>query len=160
MERFALPGALAGDKYIRSDIRRFLDAAEDTQKALWSACQFLCSRSSQSRETGNRKVRTSADLFLQMPSIPCYWSTLEAKFHAILQAYTLEKNPDEIELDWLQEVRAALKDSWDQHRASVSMGDAWAIRALVKAEGRVFRKIKELDETIADFKKSLSKENT
>ena len=30
--------ALAGDKYIRSDIRRFLDAAEDTQKALWSAC--------------------------------------------------------------------------------------------------------------------------
>ena len=96
----------------------------------------------------------------QMPSIPCYWSTLEAKFHAILQAYTLEKNPDEIELEWLQEVRAALKDSWDQHRASVSMGDAWAIRALVKAEGRVFRKIKELDETIADFKKSLNKENT
>jgi CRISPR system Cascade subunit CasA len=64
----------------------------------------------------------------------------------------------EIELDWLQEVRAALKDSWEQHRASVFMGDAWAIRALVKAEGRVSEKIKELDKAIADFKNSLNKE--
>ena len=31
---------------------------------------------------------------------------------------------------------------------------------LVKSKERVFRRIKELDETIADYKKSLNKENT
>ena len=36
----------------------------------------------------------------------------------------------------------------EQHSASVSTGDAWAIRALVKAEGRVLRKIKELQDEI------------
>lgn len=157
MERFALPGALAGDKSIRSDIRGLLDAAEDSQKALWSACssyaRYLLSR-------GDRKPegKDISGFVSQMPSIPCYWSTLEAKFHTILQAYTLEKNPDEIEREWLQEVRAALNDSWERHRASVSMSDAWAIRALVKAEKFVFRKINELDKTIADFKSGLSKE--
>jgi len=93
-------------------------------------------------------------------ALPCYWSTLETKFHEILQAYTLATNPDEIELKWLQGLRAAIKNSWDQHRASVSMNDAWAIRALVKSEGRVSGKIKELDTIIADFTKSPNKENT
>jgi len=158
MERFLLPTALAGDKYIRSDIRRFLDAAEDTQKTLWLACSSYA-RDLLSR--GDRKPEgKDINAFVsQMPSIPYYWSTLEAKFHAILQAYTLEKDPDEIELEWLQELRAALKDSWEQHRAAVFMGDAWAIRALVKAEGRVSKRIKELDKTIADFQKNLNKEN-
>jgi len=159
MERFALPGALAGDKSIRSDIRRFLDAAEDTQTALWLACKSYA-RDLLSR--GNRKLEDKdiKAFVSQMPSIPYYWSTLEAKFHAILQAYTLEKDPDEIELEWIQELRATLKDSWERHRASVFMGDVWAIRSLVKAEGHVSRRIKELDKTIADFQKSLNKENT
>ena len=95
-----------------------------------------------------------------MPSIPWYWSTLEGKFHALLQSYTLEKNADEIQLEWLQEVRTAIKDSWEQHRPSVSMGDAWAIRALVKAEGPVSKKVQELDASITDFKKSLKKEES
>ncbi|MCZ7626724.1 MAG: hypothetical protein M5R38_13935 [Candidatus Methylomirabilis sp.] len=45
--------------------------------------------------------------------------------------------------------QGTLKKAWGQHRASVSMGDAWAIRALVKAEGPVLRKLKELNDEIA-----------
>jgi CRISPR system Cascade subunit CasA len=158
MERFTLPGALAGDKYIRSDIRRFLDAAEDTQKALWSACRSYA-RDLLSRGDREPEGKDVSGFVSQMSSISWYWSTLESAFHEILQSYTLAKKPDEIELQWLHEVRAALTDAWDQHRASVSVGDAWAIRALAKSEGRVSAKVRELDATIADFQKSL-KEST
>ena len=41
--------------------------------------------------------------------------------------------------------------AWEQHRASASMGDAWAIRAVVKAEGPIRAKLKELDEEIRKF---------
>ncbi len=158
MERFALPGALTGDRVIRSDFHRFLKTAEETQSALWSACsdfaRDLIARGD--RDPHKKDVRGFVS---QMPCIPWYWSTLEAKFHEILQAYTLGKNPDAIELSWLQSVRSAIRDAWDQHCASVSMGDAWSIRAVVKAEIQIRRKLKELDVKIADFKKSLSKED-
>ena len=153
-----MPGALAGNKFIRSDIHGLLDAAEDAQKALWLACRSYA-RNLLSRGDREPQGRDITGFVAQMPSISCYWSTLEAKFHAILQAYTLEKNSDEIELEWIQELRAALKDSWEKHRASVSMGDAWAIRAVVKAEGPVSKKVIELDATIDDFKKRLDKES-
>jgi CRISPR system Cascade subunit CasA len=157
IERFELPTALAADRYIRSDIRRFLDAADDSQKALWSACSSYA-RDVLSRGDRKPEGKDVSGFVSQMTCVPCYWSALEGGFHDILHAYTLEKNPDEIELEWLQKVRGALNDAWDQHRASVSMGDAWAIRALVKSEGRVSGKIRELDATIADFKNSLKKE--
>ena len=164
-EFFVLPEALAGDKFIRSDIRRFLDAAEDAQRLLWSAC-FSFARDLLIRGERNSDTRDSKGvkkdvkkIVSQMPSIPWYWSTLEAKFHEILQDYTLEKNPDEVELKWMSAVRVALDDAWRQQQASVSMGDAWAIRALVKAERLVSDKLKELDKVIANFKKSLSKED-
>jgi CRISPR system Cascade subunit CasA len=158
MERFVFPTALAGNKCIRSDIRRFLENAEQTQKALWSACSSYA-RNLLSRGDRKPESKDISGFVSQMPSISWYWSALESRFRAVLQAYTLEKNTDEIELEWLQGVRNALKDAWEQHRASVSTGDAWAIRALVKAEGRISGKIKELNESIVDFKKSLNKEN-
>lgn len=157
MEQFALPGALAGDRYIRSDFHRFLETAEKTQSGLWSACclfaQDLIGR-------GDRKPdkKDVHGFVSQMACIPWYWSTLESRFHEIVQAYTLEKNPDEIELEWLQAVRGALKDSWGKHRVSISTGDAWAMRALIKAEAPILKKLKELNETIADFKETLSRE--
>ena len=158
MERFVLPRALAADKFIRSDIRRFLDDADDSQNALWSACRSYA-RDLLSRGDRKPEGKDISGFVSQMSSIPRYWSTLEAKFHDILQAFTQETNPDEIELDWLQAVRSSLNDAWGEHRASVSAGDAWAIRALVKAEGCVSAKTKKIDETIADFKRSLNKEN-
>ena len=158
MERFALPGALAGDKYIRSDIRALLEAAEETQKVLWLACKSYA-RHLLGRGDREPKDKDITGFVSQMQSIPCYWSTLEAKFHAVLQDYTLEKDPAEIELAWRKEVRDALADSWERHRAAVSMNDAWAIRALVKSEGRVSAKIKELNEIIADLAKTPREEN-
>jgi CRISPR system Cascade subunit CasA len=143
MERFALPEALAGNNDIRTEIRRFLTDAEDAQKSLWSACSSYA-RNLLSR--GDREpVKKDISRFVeQMPVNAWYWSTLESRFHEILRDYTLERNPDEIRCQWLKFVRDTLKTAWEQHRTSVSMGDAWAIRALVKAERPVFRKLKEL----------------
>ncbi len=157
MELFSLPGALAGDRPIRSDIQRFLDAAEKAQTALWSACSGYASNM---LFRGGRKPNKKdiTKFITQMTCIPRYWSSLEAKFHEILQHYTLGKNPYAIELEWMESVRNALKDAWAQHRASVSMGDAWAIRAVVKAEAPVGRKLKELDNKIDEFKEYLQKE--
>lgn len=154
MERFVLPTALAGVKFIRSEIRHFLDTAEDAEKALWGACSSYA-RNLLSRGDRKPEGKDISRFVSQIPSISWYWSTLEAGFHAVLQDYTLGKNSEEIELAWFQQVRAALQDAWNLHRTAVSVGDAWAIRALVKSEGRVAGKIRELDETIADFKRSL-----
>ena len=154
LERFALPAALAADRDIRADIRRFLTVAEDSQKALESACRSYA-RDLLSRGDRKPKDKDVSGFVSQMTCIPNYWSMLERGFHDILRAFTLIENLDEIELEWLEKVRRTLNDAWDQHRAFVSMGDAWAIRALVKSEGRVAGKIKELDATIADFKRSL-----
>ncbi|MCI0421766.1 MAG: transposase, partial [Acidobacteria bacterium] len=70
------------------------------------------------------------------------------RFHEILREYTLKKDFEDIRCQWLKSVRGTLRTAWEQHRASFSMGDAWAIRALVKAEAPVFRKLKELNDEI------------
>jgi CRISPR system Cascade subunit CasA len=147
MERFALPEALTGDRFIRTEILQLLREAEDAQKCLWLASRSYA-RDLLSR--GEREpVANDIKAFVkQMPTNSWYWSALEARFHEILQEYTLERDPDDIRCQWLTFVRDILSKAWEQHRASVSMGDAWAIRALVKAEGPVRAKLKELDEEI------------
>lgn len=147
MERFALPEALTGDRFIRTEILQLLREAEDAQKCLWSASRSYA-RDLLSR--GKREpVANDIKAFVkQMPTNSWYWSALEARFHEILQEYTLERDSDDIRCQWLTFVRDILRKAWEQHRASVSMGDAWAIRALVKAEGPVRAKLKELDEEI------------
>ncbi len=147
MERFALPEALTGDRFIRTEILQLLREAEDAQKCLWLASRSYA-RDLLSR--GEREpVANDIKAFVkQMPTNSWYWSALEARFHEILQEYTLERDPDDIRCQWLTFVRDILGKAWEQHRASVSMGDAWAIRALVKAEGPVRAKLKELDEEI------------
>jgi len=87
-----------------------------------------------------------------MSSLPSYWSTLEAKFHEVLSAYTIEKKPEEIYTDWLVAVRNALSDSWKLHQRSIDGSDAWAIRALVKAEDIIAKKITELNKKIQTLK--------
>jgi CRISPR system Cascade subunit CasA len=84
----------------------------------------------------------------QMPVNSWYWSTLESRFHEILREYTLERDSEDIRCLWLKSVRDTLRAAWVQHGASVSTGDAWAIRALVKAEGPVQAKLKELNDEI------------
>jgi CRISPR system Cascade subunit CasA len=147
LERFALPGALVGDRFVRAEIRRLLSDAEAAQKSLWAASRTF------GRELLSRgeRVPAGADIanFVeQMPSSGWYWSTLEARFHDMLREYTANREYEDIHHRWLIFVRAALYSAWQQHRASVSSGDAWTIRALVKAEAPVLRKLKELDDEI------------
>lgn len=150
MERFALPQALLGDRAIRTEIRQLLGDAEDTQKALWQACRrfardLLCRGE---REPDAKDVGKFVE---QMPASASYWSRLEAAFHDTLRHYTLERDADDIRLDWLKAVRAALRDAWAQHAASVSTGDAWAIRALVRAEGAIRKQLKLLNDEIRNY---------
>ncbi|MGH9438856.1 MAG: type I-E CRISPR-associated protein Cse1/CasA, partial [Terriglobia bacterium] len=139
--------ALAGTRSVRTEIRQLLKDAEDAQKSLWLACrsfaQGLLSRGGPAPSKGD-----VSNFIEQMSAISWYWSTLESRFHEILGGYTLERDPDDIRCQWMKLVRDALKKAWELHRASVSMGDAWAIRALVKAEGSVLRKLKELNDEI------------
>jgi len=147
MERFALPGALAGDRFVRTEIRQLLKDAEEAQKSLWLACRSfardLLSRGDRDPDKGD-----VSNFIKQMPVNSWYWSTLESRFHEILREYTLDRDSEDIRCQWLKSVRDTLKKAWDQHRASVSMGDAWAIRALVKAEKPVEDKLKELKREI------------
>lgn len=147
MERFVLPEALVGDRFIRTEIRQLLTDAEETQKSLWFACRsfardILCRGD---REPAGKDISRFVD---QMPVNSWYWSTLESRFHEILREYTLDRDSEDIRCQWLKSVRDTLMAAWHQHRASVSIGDAWAIRALVKAEGQVLRKRKQLSEEI------------
>jgi CRISPR system Cascade subunit CasA len=151
MERFTLPKAMRSDRYIRGEIHSYLEEAEDGNKSLYSACanyaQALLSR-------GDRKPEKNdvSNFIEQMPSLPHYWSILETKFHEILREYTLARNPDDIHHDWLVAVRDALAAAWKLHQNSVAGGDAWAIRAMVKADAIIERIKVELSRDIQSLK--------
>lgn len=166
MERFTLPQSLLSERSIRTEIYQLLKDAESAEAAL-----------ERSLKTFAKLVITKGDRELQAdkwtkgkwkpgdiskaigkmlpdaPSAPAlgYWSQLEAAFHNILSSYTLDRDPDDIRLDWLKTVRTALSNAWNQHAASISTNDTWAIRALVRAEGAVGKKIKALNEEIKRY---------
>ncbi|MEQ1439992.1 type I-E CRISPR-associated protein Cse1/CasA [Fontimonas sp. SYSU GA230001] len=150
MERFALPQALLGDRAIRTEIRQLLSDAKGTQKALWQACKNFA-RDLLSRGEREPDPKDVSKFVEQLPATPSYWSRLEAAFHDTLRSYTLEHDPDVIRLDWLKTVRSALREVWAQHAASVSTGDAWAIRALVRAEGAINKQLRVLDDEIQKY---------
>lgn len=150
MERFAFPEALAGDRAFRTEIRQLLAYAEETQTSLWQACRSYA-RDLLSRGEREPDKKDIGSFVKQMPANSLYWSTLESAFHDILRGYTLDREPDDIRCQWLKVVRNSLRTAWAQHSASVSKGDAWAIRALVKAEKSVTDKLKELNSEILKF---------
>lgn len=147
MERFCLPGALAGDKNIRADIRWGLDQAEEAARALWSASSTYA-RSLLSRGDRSVQAKDVSAFVDQMLPLPLYWTQMESSFHRLLADFTLERPAEAVQREWLGSCRAALQQAWAQHLAMASQGDAWAIRAGVKAEAPVFRKIRELDAQI------------
>jgi CRISPR system Cascade subunit CasA len=147
MERFALPESLAADRFIRTEIRQLLTDAEEAQKTLWMACRSFA-RSLLSRGGGEPDRKDIRGFVEQMPVNSWYWSTLEFRFHEILCEYTLDRHSEDIRCQWLKYVQVTLRAAWEQHSESVSSGDAWAIRALVKAEEPVLSKLKELNDEI------------
>ncbi len=150
MERFILPQALLSDRSIRTEIRQLLSDAEETQQALWRACRKFA-RDLLSRGERDPDSKDIGKFIEQMSVSGSYWSQLEAAFHHTLQSYTLERDPDDIRRGWLKAVRAALRSAWTQHAASVSSGDTWAIRALVRAEGVIGKQFKLLNEEIQKY---------
>lgn len=130
---------------IRHDIKTLLVWAEESQKALWITSKNF-SRNVLSRGDRLPEKNDIQSIVQQMPIHSWYWSVLEARFHEMLRGYKCNRDPDELLYHWLKPVRDTLARSWEQHRNSVSLGDAWAIRALVKADGPIRVKITELDE--------------
>lgn len=150
MEEFSLPAALAGDRFIRNDVRRMLEKAEDSGKALRGACATYAAGvlSRGDREPAKKDV----DNFVkQMNCVSLYWSTLEKEFHDMLNGFGLGRDPDALIREWLIAVKNSLRDSWNQQQILASAGDAWEIRALVKAEARISRKLRELDKEISEY---------
>lgn len=150
MERFVLPAALSGNRFIRMEIRQLLTDAEDAQKSLWLACRSFARNilSRGDREPTGKDIRGFVE---RLPVNSWYWSTLESCFHEILREYAMERDSEDIRYQWLKSVRDTLQAVWEQHRASVTMGDAWAIRAIVNAEGPIQGKLRELTTEIKKF---------
>jgi len=154
LERFVLPEALLGDRAIRSEIHQLLADAEGSQQALWRACKSfardLLSRGE--REPDGKDVSRFVE---QMPVSPAYWSTLEAAFHDVLRHYTFDSDPDAIRHGWLKTVLKTLREAWQQHAASVSTSDAWAIRALVRAEAHINKQVGALNKEVKQYETHL-----
>jgi len=163
MERFALPEALVGDRCIRTEIRQLLSESEKAERALErslrTAAKLIISRGERELQAdkwsagkwmpGDVSKFLGKNTFEAVPvALGSYWSTLEAGFHEILREYTLGRDSEDIRCQWLKTVRDGLRVAWEQHRTYASMGDAWTIRALVKAEESVLRKLKELNSEI------------
>lgn len=150
LERFALPEALLGERSIRSDIQQLLADAEESQQGLWRACRCFA-RDLLSRGERDPDAKDISRFVEQMPASATYWSTLEAAFHGVLLSYTSESDPDHIRFTWLKTLRSALLNAWRQHAASVSTGDAWAIRALVRAEAAINKQLGALNKEIQQY---------
>ncbi|MBU2755751.1 type I-E CRISPR-associated protein Cse1/CasA [Acidithiobacillus sp. CV18-2] len=150
LERFALPEALLGDRAIRTEIHQLLADAEANQQALWRACKSFA-RDLLSRGERNPDTKDISRFVEQMPVSAAYWSTLEAAFHEVLRHYTADSDPDAIRLGWLKTVRATLRDAWRRHALSVSTSDAWAIRALVRAEAHINKQVGALNKEIQQY---------
>lgn len=163
MERFALPESLAGDRFIRTEIRQLLTEAEEAEsameKSLRDAAKLIIAKGERDLQRdkwsagkwipGDVSKFIGKSTFETVPLVLAnYWSTLESRFHEVLREFTHDRDSEDVRCKWLKFVRDALRAAWGQHRASVSMGDAWAIRALVKAEVPVLRKLKELNDEI------------
>ena len=108
MERFVLPEALAGNRFIRTEIRQLLTDAEETQKSLWLASRSFA-RNLLSRGKRGPAGDDISKFVKQMPANPWYWSALESSFHDILREYNLDRDPEDIRCQWLKSLRNTLK---------------------------------------------------
>lgn len=147
LERFHLPQALHGDRYVRKELRGLLGDAEEAERALWFACSAYA-RDLLSRGARKPEAKDVRAFVNQIPAIAAFWSRLEARFHVVLREYTEQADADDIRRMWLQDVRAGVEASWSLFAASVDGGDAWAIRALARAERFVRRCLAALARTI------------
>jgi CRISPR system Cascade subunit CasA len=166
MERFALPERLTSDNYARSEIHQLLRDAERSGEAMETALESwaksMITKGDRNLQPDkwvkgkwipgdvSKAIGKMSELAPPAPAL-IYWSMLEAAFHDVLRHYTAASDPDAIRLGWLKTVRNILSDAWRQHAASVSTSDAWAIRALVRAETHVNRQLGALNREIQQY---------
>jgi len=150
MERFVLPGALAEDRELRSFIHALLEKAEKANHALWSTCSLyarnLLARGGRAPDPKDIRAFTES-----MTPLPLFWAEMEAQFHRILGELTDSDQCERLQASWLEALARALVGAWEHHRTTVSGGDAWALRALAKAEGPLRKHHKELQAMIHEF---------
>jgi CRISPR system Cascade subunit CasA len=156
-EAFVLPQNISDEQYFKQDIRGYLIKAEDVSRSLYSACETfaesLLTRGSNTNKEERKPEKKDVSNFIeQMNVLPFYWSQLEAKFHEVLGDYARNRNPDDIHCGWLVAVRNALSGAWAIQQNSVSGGDVWTLRALIKANNVIVAKIKEMNEEIQQLK--------
>jgi CRISPR system Cascade subunit CasA len=154
MERFVFPPALRANKFIRSEVRGLLAEAEKAGDSLRSACAAFARHMLSRGDTRSPAAQDISKFIAQMVVIPTYWSALEAEFHRVLERLGLDQDEDEVRADWLEIVHRAMSEAWSKHRRAVSQGDAWAIRALVLAEGAIRRKSAALRDEIEKIKRA------
>ena len=150
-ERFALPHTIANDGVARAQLAQLLNEAATVEKALSLACESFA-RDIIGR-AGKRKVpRKDISGFVdQMGVTPRYWSALEARFHELLGGYTAQREFEDLRAEWLSSIRDALETAWRSHESTAAFGDAWAIRALVKAEAVVTKEIRNISVKVAQL---------
>ncbi len=154
-EFFILPEAMINDKYTRNYICQFLTLAKEVCDVLWKASREFAEDHLCHGDSKNDRNVDSKDIqkFIEQMNVePVYWSTLESAFHLTLHEFSVQKDPYDIQYNWTIAVRNALSSAWQLHERSIAGGDAWTIRAFVKASGIVGGKIKELNETIEKLK--------
>lgn len=149
MERFTLPEALRNEKCIRSDIRTYLNIAEDAGKTLKDTCHAFASHLLKRGDKEPHKKEINA-FIKQMIATPLYWSDLEAHFHKLLKSFSSEKDPDEIEYFWLVTVRNTLMGAWNRYKSSIPLSNAWAIQAMIQADNFLLRSQKKLSMKIKE----------
>jgi CRISPR system Cascade subunit CasA len=159
LERFSFPQSLRDDKSIKGKIKSLLREAVNTEKALKKACddfvfQKLSHETALSERDMNEKKqkmkRSISQSSGQLLVVPTFWSILEVRFQELLHLFTPEFDYEKIRAEWLASIRRAMLDAWGLHRRTVSTGDAWGIRALVRAERHIAR-------TLAMFEREIGK---
>lgn len=151
MENFSLPETLISEhRSAYREIKELLEKAELAHAAINAACESFA-KSMLSHNDRKIETKDVKHFVRQMPVSTAYWSTLEVAFHKVLRDYTTESDPDAIRLFWLKTVRAALRSAWRPHAASVSTSNAWAIRALVRAEAHINKQVGALNKEIQQY---------
>ncbi len=158
-ERFTLPINISGDKHLKSEIHGLLSLAKDSSETLeWSLRELAKSMITKGdRElmpdkwvAGKLKPGDVTKFVNGTGALSQYWTLLESHFQTVLGDYAAGSNSEAIRCGWLKSVRNALHNSWSQYSSSLSTGDAWAMRAVVKAS-------KPTQIKVAEFKKEIEK---
>jgi len=160
LERFTLPIGISEYKYLKTEINELLSLSNSAGDSLkWSLSELAKMMITKGdRElmpdkwvNGKFKLGDVSKFIKATNVLPQYWTLLEPHFHTVLSMYAVGSNSEDIRRDWLKSIRSALRTAWGQYSSSLSTGDAWVLRAVVKASSPTRDKLKELKNEIEKY---------